>query len=178
MDPADGWVNLLRKRLRQQGDQRQVINASITGDTTRGGLARLPNALDTHRPGIVILELGGNDGLRGLALDNTRDNLRRMIALSRQAGAQVLLLGVQLPANYGQRYRDKFHSIFTGLAASEQTALVDFFLAGFAETGRLMQADGIHPAAEAQPLILDNVWTGLRELLQPAQPKPGVESAL
>lgn len=164
-DRSDGWVSLLQQRLDAKGTGQQVINASITGDTTHGGLTRLPDALQQHSPGIVILELGGNDGLRGFSLARTRDNLRRMIELSRAAGARVLLLGVKLPANYGRRYGEKFHAIYTALAASEQVALVDFFLEGVAETTELMQPDGIHPAASAQPRILDNVWQGLAPLL-------------
>jgi acyl-CoA thioesterase-1 len=142
-----------------------VINASITGDTTHGGLTRLPAALQRHQPEIVLLELGGNDGLRGLDLATTRDNLRDMIHLARAAGARVLLLGLRLPANYGKVYADRFHAVYTELAASENAAIVDFFLEGVAETTELMQPDGIHPSAQAQPRILDNVWEGLEPLL-------------
>jgi len=164
----DGWVSLLQHRLADNGTESVVINASITGDTTRGGLARLPDALQLHRPDIVIIELGGNDGLRGLDLDSTRNNLQRMIALSRESDARVLLLGVQLPANYGRSYREKFHAIYTGLAEQQQVALVDFFLQGVAETTELMQPDGIHPGSAAQPRILQNVWQGLAPLLPAA----------
>ena len=159
------WVSLLQQRLDGSDQAYRVINASITGDTTHGGLTRLPAALQRHHPEIVLVELGGNDGLRGLDLATTRDNLRAMIHLARQAGARVLLLGLRLPANYGKVYADRFHAVYTELAASENAALVDFFLEGVAETTELMQPDGIHPSARAQPRILDNVWEGLEPLL-------------
>ena len=159
------WVSLLQQRLDGSDQAYRVINASITGDTTHGGLTRLPAALQRHQPEIVLVELGGNDGLRGLDLATTRDNLRAMIHLARQAGARVLLLGLRLPANYGKVYADRFHAVYTELAASENAALVDFFLEGVAETTELMQPDGIHPSARAQPRILDNVWEGLEPLL-------------
>lgn len=160
-----GWVSLLQQRLRDKGTNAVVINASISGDTSDGGLARLPATLARVKPSVVIIELGGNDGLRGLDLKKTTDNLRRMIELSRQAGARVLLLGVKLPANYGPVYGARFHAIYTGLASALRVPLVDFFLQGVAETPKLMQADGIHPGAAAQPRILDNVWAGLKPLL-------------
>lgn len=159
------WVSLLQQRLSESDRAYQVINASITGDTTHGGLARLPAALQRHQPEIVVIELGGNDGLRGLDLTSTRNNLRDMVQLSRQAGARVLLLGLHLPANYGKVYGERFHAVYTELAETENTALVDFFLEGVAETTELMQPDGIHPSAEAQPRILENVWQGLNPLL-------------
>jgi len=159
------WVSLLQQRLDGSDQAYRVINASITGDTTHGGLTRLPGALQRHQPEIVLIELGGNDGLRGLDLATTRDNLREMIHLARQAGARVLLLGLRLPANYGKVYADRFHAVYTELAASENAALIDFFLKGVAETTELMQPDGIHPSARAQPRILDNVWEGLEPLL-------------
>ena len=159
------WVSLLQQRLDGSDRAYHVINASITGDTTHGGLTRLPAALQRHQPEIVLLELGGNDGLRGLDLATTRANLRDMIHLARAAGARVLLLGLRLPANYGKVYADRFHAVYTELAVSENAALVDFFLKGVAETTELMQPDGIHPSAQAQPRILDNVWEGLEPLL-------------
>ena len=159
------WVSLLQQRLDGSDQAYRVVNASITGDTTHGGLTRLPAALQRHQPEIVLIELGGNDGLRGLDLATTRDNLREMIDLARGAGARVLLLGLRLPANYGKVYADRFHAVYTELAASENAALVDFFLEGVAETTELMQPDGIHPSAQAQPRILDNVWEGLEPLL-------------
>ena len=163
--PEAGWVELLRQRLQNLSLNYRVINASITGDTTRGGLARLPQALEREKPAIVILELGGNDGLRGFSLKFTRDNLSKMINLSQQANAKVLLLGVQLPANYGKVFRDRFQQIFVDLASLHQIASVPFFLEGIAETRAMMQPDGIHPSTEAQPLILDNIWPELQPLL-------------
>ncbi|MGD2117550.1 MAG: arylesterase [Chromatiales bacterium] len=161
----DGWVSLLQQRLQQQGLPYRVVNASITGDTTRGGLARLPQTLQRELPAVVVIELGGNDGLRGFSLDYTRNNIAGMIELSRQSGARVLLLGVQLPVNYGNRYREKFQQIFVDLAEQQQTALVPSFLHG-AESLEQMQPDGIHPAAHAQLQLLDNVWPKLLPLLQ------------
>ena len=165
LDPTTGWVELLRQRLQQQSFNYRVVNASITGDTTRGGLSRLPQTLQREKPAIVIIELGGNDGLRGFSLKFTRDNLSRMITLSQQANAKVLLLGVQLPANYGKQFRNKFQQIFVDLANQHQIASVPFFLEGVAETRELMQPDGIHPSEQAQPVILNNVWPALQPLL-------------
>jgi len=168
IDKRLGWVALLQQRLQQRRLAYQVVNASITGDTTRGGLSRLPATLERERPQILIIELGGNDGLRGFAPAQTRDNLRAMIMQAREAGARVLLLGIRLPANYGKRYADKFHRIYRELAEEQQVALVPFFLEGVAETLEMMQPDGIHPGVEAQPRILDNVWNGLEPLLDEA----------
>lgn len=162
----DGWVHLLQQRLNKHDLDYSVINASISGDTTHGGLTRLPAALAQHQPEIVLIQLGGNDGLRGLDLTQAQHNLRQMIDLAHQSNAKVLLLGVKLPANYGPVYGAQFHQIYTKLAQEKQVALVDFFLAGVAETLELMQADGIHPSAEAQPKILQNVWGELQNLLQ------------
>lgn len=164
---AQGWVQLLQQRLADHGYPHQVVNASITGDTSRGGLARLPAALAAHAPAVVVLELGANDGLRGFAPALTRQHLREMIDLAATAGARVLLLGIKLPANYGSDYGDKFHQVYLDLAEETQVTLVPFFLEGVAETRDLMQADGIHPAAEAQPRMLDNVWVALEPLLAP-----------
>ena len=165
LKPDQGWVTLLQQRLQQRNPEYNVVNASITGDTTQGGLARLPAAIMRVNPDIVILELGGNDGLRGFRLQVTRQNLENMIQISQQANAKVLLLGVQLPANYGRQFREKFQQIFIDLAEGENIASVPFFLKGVAETRELMQPDGIHPSAEAQPVILDNVWPALEPLL-------------
>ncbi len=161
-----GWVALLQQRLQQQALGYQVINASISGDTTRGGLSRLQTALQREKPQLLIIALGGNDGLRGFSPEQTRNNLRGMIRQGREAGARVLLLGIKLPTNYGRAYTEKFHRIYLELASEQNVALVPFFLEGVAETRALMQPDGIHPAAEAQPRILDNVWTGLAPLLE------------
>lgn len=167
-----GWVALLQQRLREQNPNARVINASITGDTTRGGLARLPAALERERPKIVIIALGGNDGLRGFAPHQTRNNLRQMIAQSRAFGAEVLLLGVKLPMNYGRAFGEKFHRVYLELAQEQQVPTVPFFLEGVAETRELMQPDGIHPAVEAQPRILENVWEGLAPMLEVGADKP------
>jgi acyl-CoA thioesterase-1 len=163
----DGWVTLLQQRLTRQGYPHTVVNASISGDTTAGGRVRLPDALQRHRPRIVILELGGNDGLRGLSLRATRANLDTMIKAAQTAGAQVLLVGIHLPSNYGPEYTDKFHAIYHDLARTHNTALAPFLLEGVALTPGLMQPDGIHPRAAAQPRLLDNVWPYLEPLLKP-----------
>jgi len=163
----DGWVTLLQQRLTKQGYLHTVVNASISGDTTAGGRARLPDALKRHRPQIVILELGGNDGLRGLSLRETRANLDAMIKAAQTARAQVLLVGIHLPPNYGPDYAGKFHAIYHDLARIHNTALVPFLLEGVALTPGFMQPDGIHPRAAAQPRLLDNVWPSLEPLLKP-----------
>lgn len=157
-----GWVNLLDKRL---DDNIQVINASISGETTSGGAARLPELLRQHAPDIVLLELGGNDGLRGLPPAQMRANLASMIEASQQAGAQVLLLGIEVPPNYGQAYSDAFRRVYRSLADEYDVPLVPFLLEGIALDDSLMQDDGIHPTAAAQPTILDNVWPTLKPLL-------------
>lgn len=174
-----GWVALLGQRLRDAAPGYEVVNASITGDTTRGGLSRLPAALERERPEVLVIALGGNDGLRGFRPEQTRANLREMIRLGRAAGARVLLLGVRLPANYGRAYGEKFHRVYLDLAAEEEVPLVPFFLEGVAETRALMQADGIHPSAAAQPRILDNVWAALGPMLDPVPETatPGVSRA-
>jgi acyl-CoA thioesterase-1 len=162
-----GWVALLEQRLQQARRPLRVVNASISGDTTAGGRARLPALLQQHRPALVIIELGGNDGLRGLPLAATRDNLRAMIRASRSAGARVLLLGMDMPPNYGERYRSEFRALYQTLAREEGAALVPFFLAGVADGEQartLFQPDGIHPNEAAQPIMLDNVWAVLRRL--------------
>lgn len=173
IDRQRGWVALLQQRLQERQLDYQVVNASITGDTTRGGLSRLPATLERERPEVLVIALGGNDGLRGFAPEQTRTNLRAMIEQARETGARVLLLGIRLPANYGKAYGEKFHRIYRDLAAELQVALVPFFLEGVAETRALMQADGIHPGEAAQPRILDNVWAGLVPLLRSGTPVGG-----
>ncbi len=160
-----GWVNLLRQRLLERGFDHPVVNASISGDTTAGGLSRLPEALRRVAPGIVVIELGGNDGLRGLALEQTRENLARMIDLSREAGARVLLLGMMMPPNFGRPFTERFLAMYRDLAADRDVPLVPFFLEGVADDPSLMQADAIHPNAEGQSRMLDNVWPALLPLL-------------
>ena len=160
-----GWAALLDARLKQKRLHYSVVNASISGETTSGGAARIDAALQQHRPAVIIIELGGNDGLRGLALDATRANLTRMIEASNQSGAKVLLAGMQLPPNYGRAYAEGFRALYAGLAQRHKAALVPFFLDGVAEQRELFQADGIHPTAAAQPRLLDNLWRGLAPLL-------------
>lgn len=158
LDTTQGWVALLQKRLDQQGKSIRVVNASISGDTSAGGLARLPVLLAEHRPALVMIELGGNDGLRGTPLAQLQQNLANMIAASKSSGAQVLLLGMRLPPNYGKRYTEGFAGVYEQLAAAHQVPLLPFFLEGVGGVPGLMQADGIHPTAAAQPRLLDNIW--------------------
>lgn len=167
LDMEQGWVALLQQRLNQSQPPVQAINASISGDTTRGARTRLPKALEQHRPGVVIIELGGNDGLRGIGLDEMARNLRDMADLCRQQGAHVLLLGMRLPPNYGPAYSERFHAVYRQVAEQTGVALVPFFLEGVAEDRALMQPDGIHPRAEAQGRMLENVWPYLEPLLTP-----------
>lgn len=159
------WVALLQKRLKQEGYSYRVVNASISGDTTSAGLRRLPMALKQYLPAIVILELGGNDGLRGLSLGRTRDNLEQMVKLSRQVNAKVLLLGMRIPPNYGSQYTKGFEEIYRDLVKQYSLAFLPFFLEGV-EGRQWMQADGIHPTAEAQPVLVRNVWPVLKDLLE------------
>lgn len=161
-----GWVPLLIQRLSEQYPNYRVVNASISGDTTSGGVARLPALLREHRPGIVVLELGANDALRGLPLDMTEKNLRTMTTASQKAGAQVLILGMQIPPNYGRDYAQRFGQLFSRVAQDEQTRLVPFFMDGMATDRAMFQADGIHPNEAAQPALLENVWPELEPLLK------------
>lgn len=165
LDTRQGWVSLLQERLREGGFEHQVVNASISGDTTSGGLARLPALLSQHRPQLVIIELGGNDGLRGQPAAQLQQNLARMVDLSKEAGAGVLLLGMRLPPNYGQRYTEAFARTFADVAQDKQVPLVPFLLEGVGGVPGMMQADGIHPAVAAQDKLLDNVWPALKPLL-------------
>lgn len=161
-----GWVDLLADRLRSEKLEYRVVNASLSGETTLGGLNRLPNVLAQHRPEVVVIELGGNDGLRGLSLEATRSNLTAMVDLTRKATARPLLVGMQLPPNYGTAYTKKFQALFEEVARDEKASLVGFMLAGFGERREYFQADGIHPTVDAQPLILENIWPVLRPLLK------------
>ncbi len=166
---GEGWVALMAQRLAQQATGVSVVNASISGDTTSGGRSRLPALLKQHQPRWVIIELGGNDALRGLPLDSTRDNLATMARLARQAGADVLLVGMQMPPNYGQRYASDFAQLFKTVAEAEKTALLPFLLQGIADRPDAMsffQADRIHPTAKAQAQMMDNVWAALVGLLR------------
>jgi acyl-CoA thioesterase-1 len=160
-----GWVALLQTRLKQQEYVYQVVNASVSGETTAGGVARLPRALTLHQPRIVILELGGNDGLRALPIAQMRTNLARMVDLATAAGAKVLLLGMRIPPNYGPDYTEQFRSSYSDLARGKKLPLVPFLLNDVALVPQLMQADGIHPNELGQPRLLDNVWPALEPLL-------------
>jgi len=161
-----GWVALLQQRLQTQGYGYRVVNASVSGETTDGGRARLARALSQHRPDLVILELGANDGLRGLPVKDIRANLAQMIDAIRGSGAQTLLVGIQIPPNYGPQYTRAFAGMYVGLAKEQNVPSVPFLLEGIALDKQLMQADGLHPGAQAQPRVLENIWTGLRPLLR------------
>ncbi|MBM1184613.1 acyl-CoA thioesterase-1 [Pseudomonas lundensis] len=165
LDTRLGWVSLLEQRLEREGHDDRVVNASISGDTSAGGQARLPALLTEHKPDVVIVELGGNDGLRGQLPAQLQQNLAAMIDAAKTAGAKVLLLGMQLPPNYGVRYTEAFARVYTQLADEKQIALVPFFLEGVGGHPELMQADGLHPAAAGQKRLLDNVWPALKPLL-------------
>ncbi len=157
-----GWVNLLQKRL----PGYQVVNASVSGETTAGGLTRLPGVLAAHRPRITILELGANDGLRGLPLAAATHNLETMVDLAKRQGGKVLLVGMRLPTNYGPAYAGKFQALFGEVARARKVRLVPFLLSGMAEQREHFQADGLHPDAETQPQLMENVWHELKPLLK------------
>jgi acyl-CoA thioesterase-1 len=160
-----GWVHLLEARLQQSADPRPVVNASISGETTAGGLARLPALLAEHKPALVVVELGANDGLRGLPLAGIRDNLTAIIRASRAAGASVVLVGIELPINYGPQYRDGLRAMYRDLSQEFNLPLVPFLLAGVALDPDLMQDDGLHPKAEGEPKVFENVWPVLEPAL-------------
>lgn len=165
---GQGWVALMQVRLAQEKIPAQVINASISGDTTSGGRSRLPALLAQHKPTLVIVELGGNDALRGLPLAMTQDNLQAMVAAAKAAGAKVLLVGMQLPPNYGQSYTKQFSDSYSQVAKTQQVALVPFMLKGIADGPdalKMFQADRIHPVAAAHPMILDTLWPSVKKLL-------------
>ncbi len=161
-----GWVARLQQRLDAEGYGYTVVNASVSGETTAGGLERLPRALAKHRPAVVIIELGGNDGLRGLPVAELRANLEALVDASRKAGAEALLAAIRMPPNYGPQYTGKFYAVYETLAREKQVPWVPFFLEGVALREDLFQDDGIHPALEAQPILLDNVWPVLEPLLK------------
>ncbi|HSS63675.1 MAG TPA: arylesterase [Gammaproteobacteria bacterium] len=165
-DLEKSWVSLLQNRLQDHNPPYRVVNASISGETTRGGSARIDSLIAEHAPEIVLVELGGNDGLRGIDLEATRRNLEDIIQTCRNAGARVLLLAMELPPNYGQSYTAEFREIYRSLGAREDVTLVPFFLDGVAGNATLMQADGIHPEAEAQPKLMQNIWPYLEPLLE------------
>jgi acyl-CoA thioesterase I len=153
-----GWVKILERQLAKEGSSWRIFNASISGETSSGGISKLPRLLQQEKPGIVMIELGANDALRGLSIDQTESNLLRMIALSKKSGARVLLFGMQIPPNYGQVYAQKFKEMYPRIAAQEHVELVPFFLAGVATQRELFQADNIHPNEKAQILLFKNVW--------------------
>jgi acyl-CoA thioesterase I len=164
-----GWVSLLANRVQREGYGFQVVNASVSGETTTGGLARMPHALSAHTPSIVIVELGANDGLRGLPLDTTRTNLEAIMSLAAADHRAVLLLGMRMPPNYGERYTLGFAAVFPELAHRHHASLVPFLLEGVADRPTLMQPDGLHPNERGQAILLDNVWPVLRPLLEKRQ---------
>lgn len=167
--PADqGWVSLLRQRLEERGLDARIVNASVSGETTSGGLARLPAALDAYDPELIIIELGANDGLRGLDPAQINRNLSRMVDLSQQHGARALLTGVRIPANYGEPYRKLYDAQYSAVAEATGVPLLPFLLQGVVQNPALMQADGLHPTARAQSLILDNVWPKVKPMLNSA----------
>ncbi|MGH8135103.1 MAG: arylesterase [Steroidobacteraceae bacterium] len=164
--PGQGWVTLLQQQLKREGYGYRVVNASVTGETTDGALQRLDRTLDQHHPAVVIIELGGNDGLRGLPVSRVSANLDLLITKSRAAGAQVILVAIRVPTNYGQRYTTSFQGIYRDLAARYRIGLVPFLSDEVAVDLALFQPDGIHPNAQAQPLLLNNLWPRLSPLLQ------------
>ena len=161
-----GWVALLQECLEREAYPYRIVNASISGDTTANARARLDAALGSHEPAVLLLGLGGNDGLRGLSLVAMKDNLAAMIASAQQAGAKILLIGVQLPPNYGPRYTQRFQAVYQELAREHDLALLPSLVDGIGTDSELMQADGIHPNASAQPLIRDRIWKELQPLLE------------
>lgn len=168
LEISEGWVSLLEQRLQARDEPVPVVNASVSGDTTAGGLARLPRLLERHEPDLVVIELGGNDGLRGMAPANMQQNLSQMVKLALEADAEVLLLGMQLPPNYGLRFTEAFAQVFVDVSEEHEVPLVPFVLEGIAGVAdrSLMQADGIHPTAAAQQRILDNAWPPIEAWLE------------
>lgn len=165
MEVDQSWVALLQTRLQGQGYEHRVINASITGETTEGGAARIAQALDAFTPSLIILELGGNDGLRGIPPDRMKGNLQTIIQSSKSAGAAIVLLGIRIPPNYGSRYIEDFDNVYRELADELDVPWIEFFMEGIALNDELMQADGIHPNAAAQSLLLDNAWPVISKAL-------------
>jgi acyl-CoA thioesterase-1 len=162
-----GWVAHLERRVERLDPPWRVVNASVSGETTGGGLARLPSTLAAHQPDVLVIELGGNDALRGYPIERIRDNVQRLVELGQQAEARVLLVGMQIPPNYGPRYTRGFAELFRNVSDQTGVPLVPFILEPVALTPELMQSDGIHPTADAQPLMLETIWPYLRPLLSP-----------
>lgn len=169
LEIRQGWVTLLEQRLAEHNYPHQVINASVSGDTTAGGLARLPGLLDEVQPALVVIELGGNDGLRALPVSNMQQNLSAMVELAHSADADVILLGMRIPPNYGPRYSDAFENAFVEVARQHDVPLVPFLLEGVGGVAGMMQDDGVHPTAAAQPLLLDNAWPVIRQWLDDSE---------
>lgn len=165
MEIDQSWVALLQKRLQLQGYEHRVVNASITGETTEGGAARITQALESFTPALVILELGGNDGLRGIPTERMKGNLQTIIQSSKSSGAAIVLLGIRIPPNYGQKYIENFDNVYRELADELDVPWIEFFMEGIALNDNLMQADGIHPNAAAQSLLLDNAWPIISQAL-------------
>ena len=162
---GSGWVSLLKSRLAENGSDTSVVNASISGETTAGGRRRIQALLERHQPQVVIVELGANDGLRGIRIPLIRENLSAIVEACRKYGAKTLIVGIRIPPNYGRDYTEKFHSVFAEISAHYKTSLVPFMLSGFATDRSLFQEDGIHPNSEAQPLILETIYRQLEPLL-------------
>ena len=158
IDVDQSWASLLQTRLQEQGYEHRVVNASISGDTTESGAARIGQAIEAFSPELIILELGGNDGLRGIPPGRMRSNLKSIIQTSTDSGAEVILLGIKIPPNYGQRYIEEFEGVFRDVATETGIPWIEFFMEGVALNEELMQDDGIHPNADAQPILLDNAW--------------------
>ena len=165
IDVDQSWTALLQSRLQSQGYEHRVVNASISGDTTEGGAARIEQAIAAFSPSLVILELGGNDGLRGIPPDRMRANLDKIITVSQSSGAAVVMLGIRIPTNYGPRYREAFENVFRQLAAKHDIAWIEFFMEGVVLDEELMQDDGVHPNAAGQPVLLDSAWPMISEAL-------------
>ncbi|HKU71376.1 MAG TPA: arylesterase [Burkholderiales bacterium] len=171
LKPGEGWVSLLERRLQKEKADYKVVNASISGETTTGGRNRIAGALKTHHPSIVVVELGANDGLRGGTVEQTKSNLEAIVDACRKAGSRVVLVGIRLPPNYGMAYTDKFRQVFPEVARQKKTALVPFLFEGFADKPDYFQADGLHPAPNAQPIMLDLVWKELQPMLKKTMTK-------
>ncbi|MFT5140824.1 MAG: acyl-CoA thioesterase-1 [Lysobacterales bacterium] len=166
MELSQSWPRLLQKRLDDNGQEYRVVNSSISGDTTQGGATRLPRLLTKYQPELVIIELGGNDGLRGIGVPVTKQNLSDMIEKSQAAGAKIILTGIRLPPNYGATYTGNFYAMYGELEAQFDLMLVPFFMEGVAFKPELMQGDGIHPNADGQPVLLDTIWPLLEPVLE------------
>jgi acyl-CoA thioesterase-1 len=166
IEKSQGWVSLLELRLAKNNYQFRVVNVSISGETTQGGLQRLPKLLFKHKPAIVIVELGGNDGLRGLNLSMIKVNLFKILSIINKANASPLLISIRLPPNYGLHYTERFHQVYLDLANEVKTSIAPFLLKDIATNESLMQSDGIHPTANAQPAILNNVWQALQPMIK------------